>query len=160
MNKNCDLSNLSDYRPIALLSCFCETFETTLKKKVLEHLTTSNLVFVHQYGFHKERSTGELAFLTYSFSFFDGLNILLCDIYERSFLVIIFFTYLCLTLPSTMRIQVNSQCINIKICIYSNNLSLLYMRYEPPIIKNNSIQWKIFCSSSSSNCYLKCKPNL
>merc|ERR1712035_158174 len=67
--KKGDRSNPSNYRPIALLSCLSKTFETILNRKFLKHLSTHNLLSDHQYGFRKERSTGDLlAFLTDSWS--------------------------------------------------------------------------------------------
>ncbi len=67
--KKGDRSNPSIYRPIALLSCFSKPFETILNKRFLNHLSTSNLLSDRQYGFRKERSTGDLlAFLNNSWS--------------------------------------------------------------------------------------------
>ena len=67
--KKGDRSNPSNYRPIALLSCLSKAFETILNRKVLRHLSSSNLVSDRQYGFRKGRSTGDLlAFLTDSWS--------------------------------------------------------------------------------------------
>ncbi len=67
--KKGDCSNPSNYRPIALLSCLPKAFETIHNRKVLKHLSSSNLVSDRQYGFRKGRSTGYLlAFLTDSWS--------------------------------------------------------------------------------------------
>ncbi len=67
--KKGDLSNPSNYRPIALLSCLSKAFEIIINKKILKHLSTSNLLSDRQYGFRKGRSTGDLfAFLTNSWS--------------------------------------------------------------------------------------------
>ncbi len=67
--KKGDCSNPSNYRPIALLSCLSKAFETIFNKWFLKHLSTFNLLSDHQYGFRKERSTGDLlAFLTDSWS--------------------------------------------------------------------------------------------
>ena len=67
--KKGDRSNSSNYRPIALLSCLSKAFESILNRKLLKHLSTSNLLSDHQYGFRKGRSTGDLlAFLTDSWS--------------------------------------------------------------------------------------------
>ncbi len=67
--KKGDRSNPSNYRPIALYSCFSKVFESILNRKILKHLSTSNLLSDRQCGFRKERSTGDLlAFLTNSWS--------------------------------------------------------------------------------------------
>ncbi len=69
MPKKGDLSNPSNYSPIALLSCLSKAFETILNKRFLKHLSSFNLLSDRQYGFCKERSTGDLlAFLTNSWS--------------------------------------------------------------------------------------------
>ena len=67
--KKGDRSNPSNYRPIALISCLSKVFETILNRKILRHLSASNLLSDHQYGFRKGRSTGDLlSFLTNSWS--------------------------------------------------------------------------------------------
>ncbi len=67
--KKGDLSNPSNYRPIALTSCLSKAFESILNKKTLKYLSDRNLLSDHQYGFRKGRSTGDLlAFLTESSS--------------------------------------------------------------------------------------------
>ncbi len=67
--KKGDCSNPSNYRPIALISCLSKAFETILNRKFLKHLSSSNLLSDHQYGFRKGRSTGDLlAFLINSWS--------------------------------------------------------------------------------------------
>ncbi len=60
-------SNPSNYCPVALLSCLSKSFESIINRKLLKHLSTSDLSD-HQYGFCKGRSTGDLAFLTDSWS--------------------------------------------------------------------------------------------
>ncbi len=67
--KKGDRSNPSTYRPIALLSSLSKAFETILNKWFLKHLSSLNLLSHRQYGFRKERCTGDLlAFLTNSWS--------------------------------------------------------------------------------------------
>ncbi len=69
MPKKGDRSKPSNYRPIALLSCLSKAFETILKKWLFKHLSSFNLLSDRQYGFRKERSTGDLlAILTNSWS--------------------------------------------------------------------------------------------
>ncbi len=68
--KKDDRSNPSSYLPITLLSCLSKAFETILKKWFLKHLSSFNLLSDCQYGFRKQRSTGDLlAFHTNSWSF-------------------------------------------------------------------------------------------
>ncbi len=66
--KKGDRSNSSNYRPIALTSCLSKAFDSVLNKKILKHLSDHNLLSDYQYGFLKGRSTGDLAFLTKSWS--------------------------------------------------------------------------------------------
>ncbi len=69
MPKKGDRSYPSTYRSIALLSCLSKAVETIPNKWFLKHLFTFNLLSDHQYGFGKERSTGDLlAVLTDSWS--------------------------------------------------------------------------------------------
>ncbi len=67
--KKGDRSNPSTYRPVALLSCLAKAFESILNRKIQKHLSTSDLLSDRQYGFRKERSTGDLlALITDSWS--------------------------------------------------------------------------------------------
>jgi hypothetical protein len=58
--KKGDPSNPSNYRPIALTSILSKVFESIINKKIWKHLNSSNLISDRQYGFRKERSTGDL----------------------------------------------------------------------------------------------------
>jgi hypothetical protein len=58
--KKGDPSQPSNYRPIALTSVLSKVFESILNRKIWKHLKLSNLVSDRQYGFRKERSTGDL----------------------------------------------------------------------------------------------------
>ena len=64
-----DRSNPSNYRPIALISCLSEVFESILNRKVLKHLSFHNLLSDHQYSFNEGRFTSDLGFLIESWSF-------------------------------------------------------------------------------------------
>ncbi len=66
--KKGDRSNPSNYGPIDLLSCLSKAFESNFNRKLLKHLSASDLLSDHQHGFCKGRSTGDLAFLTDSWS--------------------------------------------------------------------------------------------
>ncbi len=69
VRKKGDRSNPSNYRPIALHSCFSKVFETFLNRKIFKHLSTPNLLSDRQYVFRKGRPTGDLlALLTNSWS--------------------------------------------------------------------------------------------
>src|SRR6201990_1621386 len=50
----------SNYRPISLTSVLSKVFESILNRKIWKHLSSSNLISDRQYGFRKERSTGDL----------------------------------------------------------------------------------------------------
>ena len=64
-----DLSNPSNYRSIALISCLSQAFESVLNKKIMRHQSAPNLLSDCQYGFRKGRPTGDLlALLTESWS--------------------------------------------------------------------------------------------
>ena len=67
--KKGDRSNPSNYRPIALISCLSKVFESILNKKIQRHLSRHNFLSDRQYGFRKNRSTGDLlSFLSNSWS--------------------------------------------------------------------------------------------
>src|ERR1700755_2556926 len=55
-----DPSQPSNYRPISLTSVLSKVFEYILNRKIWKHLNSSNLISDRQYGFRKERSTGDL----------------------------------------------------------------------------------------------------
>src|ERR1044072_9461685 len=50
----------STYRPISLTSVLSKVFESILNRKIWKHLKSSILISDRQYGFLKERSTGDL----------------------------------------------------------------------------------------------------
>ena len=58
--KKGDRSQVSNYRPIALISCLSKVFETILNQKIQKHLIKHDLLSDRQYGFRKGRSTGDL----------------------------------------------------------------------------------------------------
>ena len=58
--KKGDPSQPSNYRPIALTSILSKVFESILNRKIWKHLNSRNLICDRQYGFRKERSTGDL----------------------------------------------------------------------------------------------------
>src|ERR1044072_2822337 len=50
----------STHRPISLTSVLSKVFESILNRKIWKHLKSSILISDRQYGFRKERSTGDL----------------------------------------------------------------------------------------------------
>ena len=68
VHKKGDRSNPSNCRPIALIFFLSKAFESVLNKKISRHLSAHNRLSDCQYGFRKGRSTGDLAFLTESWS--------------------------------------------------------------------------------------------
>ncbi len=51
-NMECD-----NYRPISLLSSISKILEKIVSEKLVQHLTSNNLLYVHQYGFLPKKST-------------------------------------------------------------------------------------------------------
>ena len=51
------LSDMSNYRPISLLSIFSKILEKIVALKLTEYLNANNLLYKHQYGFQKKKST-------------------------------------------------------------------------------------------------------
>ena len=51
------LSDMSNYRPISLLSIFSKILEKIVALKLTEYLNANNLLYKHQYGFQKQKST-------------------------------------------------------------------------------------------------------
>ena len=58
----------SNYRPIALVFCLSKAFESVFNIKIMKHLSAHNILTDCKYGFQKGWSTGDLAFLTKSWS--------------------------------------------------------------------------------------------
>jgi hypothetical protein len=55
--KSGDILNCDNYRPISLLSSISKVLEKIVSKKLISHLLTNDLLYVHQYGFLPNRST-------------------------------------------------------------------------------------------------------
>ncbi len=49
-------AEISNYRPISLLSCFSKIFEKTMQARLVKHLTLHNILFSSQYGFRAGHS--------------------------------------------------------------------------------------------------------
>jgi len=55
--KKGDKNNISNYRPISLLSSFSKVFEKVMYNQLQEHLNKFNILAVEQSGFRKDSST-------------------------------------------------------------------------------------------------------
>ena len=58
--KKVEHSNPLNYRPIALISCLFNVFESLLNRKIQKHLSAHNLLSNCQCSFRSERSNGDL----------------------------------------------------------------------------------------------------
>ena len=61
--KKGDHSLPSNYRPIAITSVLCKVFESLISEAIMQHCEKHSIINDRQYGFRKQRSTGDL--LTY-----------------------------------------------------------------------------------------------
>ena len=52
-----DLSALTNYRPISVLTFFTKVFEKIVYNKLLNFISDNNILYVYQYGFRNGRST-------------------------------------------------------------------------------------------------------
>ena len=52
-------SDPNSYRPIALTSCLCKTFERIINKRLIYFLERNNIITEHQSGFRANRSTAD-----------------------------------------------------------------------------------------------------
>jgi len=51
IHKNYNRCEVSDYRPLSLLTSFSKIFETVMQRRILKHLTKYNVLSTEQYGF-------------------------------------------------------------------------------------------------------------
>ena len=56
IHKKGDRTNPSNYRPVSLTSQVCKVLESMVRKHILEHLTTNNILSDRQHGFRERRS--------------------------------------------------------------------------------------------------------
>jgi len=57
--KKGDKNNISNYRPISLLSSFSKVFEKAMYNQLQEHLNKFNILAEEQFGFRKDSSTNK-----------------------------------------------------------------------------------------------------
>ena len=57
VHKNEDKSLFSNYRPVAVLSCFSKILEKLMYKRLMDYIERHNILYDKQYGFRKKRST-------------------------------------------------------------------------------------------------------
>ena len=48
VDKNDDIYEVSDYRPVSLLTSFSKIFETVIQRRILKHLTNYNVLSTEQ----------------------------------------------------------------------------------------------------------------
>jgi hypothetical protein len=51
LHKNGDRCEVSNYRPVSLLTSFSKIFEMVMQTRILKHLTKYNILSTEQYGF-------------------------------------------------------------------------------------------------------------
>jgi hypothetical protein len=51
LHKNEDRCEISNYRPVSLLTSFSKIFETVMQRKILKHITNYSILCTEQYGF-------------------------------------------------------------------------------------------------------------
>lgn len=71
--KRGEMSDLGNYRPIALLSVISKILETLLKEQIVEYLEKNNLLYEFQFGFRKNKST-ENAIMSVVTAIIDGFE--------------------------------------------------------------------------------------
>ncbi len=56
LHKNGSRSEITNYRPISLLSCFSKIFEKVMQERLVKHLKARNILYPSQYGFRAGHS--------------------------------------------------------------------------------------------------------
>jgi len=62
LHKNEDSCEVSNYRPVSLLTSFSKIFETVMQGRILKHLTTYNILSTEQCGFRLGLRTDNATF--------------------------------------------------------------------------------------------------
>ena len=55
--KSSERNSIQDYRPISLLTSFSKLLEKSMYDKIMNFLSTNNILYEHQYGFRAKHST-------------------------------------------------------------------------------------------------------
>ena len=55
--KSGDAENVTNYRPVSVLTVFSKVLEKIMYNRIYKHLKTSNLLFDKQFGFQLNNST-------------------------------------------------------------------------------------------------------
>ena len=71
--KKGETTNMSNYRPIAILPTLSKIFEKTISTRLLNFLEKSNIIIPRQFGFLRGRSTAD-SFLSLMEYIYEGLN--------------------------------------------------------------------------------------
>ncbi len=56
LHKNGSRTDITNYRPISLLSCFSKIFEKVMQERLVKHLKNRNILYKSQYGFRAGHS--------------------------------------------------------------------------------------------------------
>ena len=56
LHKGGSRSEITNYRPISLLSCFSKIYEKVMQARLVKHLKTHNILYASQYGFRAGHS--------------------------------------------------------------------------------------------------------
>ena len=57
--KGSDSTNAGNYRPTSVLPIFSKIFEKVVYKQLYTYFEQNNILYEHQYGFRKHKSTGQ-----------------------------------------------------------------------------------------------------
>ena len=55
--KGGEISDLGNYRPISVLSCFSKILEKNMYNRLYKHLLNNNILYKKQFGFQENHST-------------------------------------------------------------------------------------------------------
>jgi len=61
-NKNDDRCEVSNYRPVSLLTSFLKIFETVMQRRILKHFIKYNILSTEQYGFRVGLSADNITY--------------------------------------------------------------------------------------------------
>ena len=82
-----DKKNLSNYRPISLTSCLCNTMERMINTRLVWFIEKNNILTKYQSGFRKGRTTTDQLIRLESFirdSFLKGNHVVCIFLFRKS----------------------------------------------------------------------------